>query len=77
LYVESILEGRAGMSEEGSFGASLAERFFGLILVIMGAVALYYTATSGDVLLSYTTFFAVLSAILIVLGLILITAKTE
>jgi hypothetical protein len=67
----------AGMSEEGSFGVSVAERFFGFILLIMGVVALYYTVTSAQVLLVFTGFFAFLSIILIVLGFILMTAKTE
>jgi len=65
------------MSEEGSFGVSLAERFFGFILIIMGVVALYYTITSAQVLLVFTAFFSFLSIVLIVLGLVLMTAKTE
>jgi uncharacterized membrane protein len=65
------------MSEQGSFGVSLAERFFGFILIIMGAVALYYTITSAQALLVFTAFFSFLSVVLIVLGLVLTTAKTE
>jgi hypothetical protein len=77
FYVESTLKGRAEMSEEGSFGVGLAERFFGLILLIMGIVVLYYTITSAQALLAFTGFFGFLCVILIVLGLILVTAKTE
>lgn len=65
------------MSEEGSFGVSLAERFFGFIILIMGAFALYYTITSAQALLVFTAFFSLLSIILIVLGFVLLTAKTE
>jgi len=65
------------MSEEGSFGLNLAEKFFGLILLIMGAVALYYTITSAQALLMFTAFFSFLSLVVIVVGLVLIIAKTE
>jgi hypothetical protein len=65
------------MSEEGGFGYSLAERFFGLILVIVGALAAYFTFTSSSALQAFTGFFGFLSLILLVLGLVLITAKTE
>ncbi|MDH7563657.1 MAG: hypothetical protein QHH24_02060 [Candidatus Bathyarchaeota archaeon] len=65
------------MSEEGSIGASMVEKFFGLILLITGAIAMYYTLTSATVLKIFTGFFGVLSLILIILGLFLIIAKTE
>jgi hypothetical protein len=65
------------MSEEGSFGLSLAEKFFGFMLFIVGIITLYYTITSGQALLVFTGFFGFLSIILIVLGFVLMTAKTE
>ena len=35
------------MSEEGdTFWVSLAEKFVGLVLIVIGAVMLYFTATS-------------------------------
>jgi hypothetical protein len=43
----------------------------------MGALAMYYTFTSSNTLEAFTGFFGFLSAILIVLGLFLIIAKTE
>ena len=53
------------MSEEGdTFWVSLAEKVFGLALIIIGAVMIYFTATSSDVLGGFTVFFGVLSAIL-------------
>lgn len=65
------------MSEEGGFGLNLAERFFGLLLLIIGAFAMYYTFTSMEALGAFTAFFGFLSIVPLVLGLVLITAKTE
>ena len=65
------------MTEEGSFGVSFVEKIFGLIILAVGALAAYFTLTSGIELKAFTGFFGVLSIILIILGLFLITAKTE
>lgn len=65
------------MSEEGGFGIVAAEKFFGLLLLIVGAVAIYFTFTSSQALGAYTGFFGVLSMVPLVLGLFLITAKAE
>ncbi|MEM2911327.1 MAG: hypothetical protein QW146_02330 [Candidatus Bathyarchaeia archaeon] len=65
------------MSEEGGFGITVAEKFFGLLLLIVGAVATYFTLTSSQALGAYTGFFSFLSLILLALGLFLIIAKTE
>jgi hypothetical protein len=65
------------MSEEGSFGLIAAEKFFGLLLLIVGGLAAYHTFKSTKALAAYTGFFGFLSAILIALGLVLIIAKTE
>jgi len=65
------------MSEEGSAGITIAEKFFGLLLVVIGALAMYYTFASSQVLLAFTGFFAFLSIILLVLGILLIIAKPE
>jgi hypothetical protein len=64
-------------SEEGGLGLKLAERFFGFILIIMGVLDMYYTFTSLDTLGLFTGFFGFLGLILLVIGWILITAKTE
>lgn len=64
-------------SEEAGFGLTVAEKFFGLILLIVGALVTYFTFTSTQALDVYTGFFGFLSAILMALGLILIIAKTE
>ena len=65
------------MSEESGFGLNLAEKFLGFMLFIVGLVTLYYTITSGQALLAFTGFFGFLSIILVVLGFVLMTAKTE
>jgi hypothetical protein len=65
------------MSDEGSFGLSTAERFFGLIICVVGIIALYYTLTSIGALGMVTGLFGFLSAFLVVLGIVLITAKPE
>lgn len=64
-------------SEEGGLGLSITERFFGLILIIVGGLIEYYTLISVDSLGAFAGFFAFLSIIPVVLGLLMITAKTE
>ena len=62
------------MSQEGdTFWVSLFERFFGLILLIMGALMIYFTVTSP--IGGFTTLFGVLSAVLIIIGVFLILIK--
>ncbi|MGD6805755.1 MAG: hypothetical protein ACQCN4_02210 [Candidatus Bathyarchaeia archaeon] len=63
------------MSEEGdTFWISLAERVLGLILIIIGAIMLYFTVTSAE-LGGFTLFFGVLSVILAIVGIFLIIVK--
>jgi hypothetical protein len=62
--------------EEGSFGLNVAEKFFGLILLLIGAIGLYYTMTSTDVLLSATGLFDLLLIVFIALGVVLLISKT-
>jgi uncharacterized membrane protein HdeD (DUF308 family) len=65
------------MSEEGEFGITAAEKFFGLILLIVGALALYFTLTSTQALSIYTGFFGFLSFVILAVGLFLIITKAE
>lgn len=65
------------MSEEAGFGLMVTEKFFGLILIIVGAVATYFTFTSTQALREYTGFFGFLSIIVLALGIFLIVAKVE
>jgi hypothetical protein len=63
------------MSEEGdTFWVSLVERLFGLLLIVIGAVMLYFTATSPD-LGSFGVLFGALSVILVLLGIFLLLVK--
>ena len=64
------------MSEEGdTFWVSLAERFFGLILIIIGAVMLYFTATSLNELSEFSVFFGALCVVLVIIGLFLLFVR--
>ncbi|NWF86933.1 hypothetical protein HXY32_03895 [Candidatus Bathyarchaeota archaeon] len=65
------------MSEEGSFGITLAEKFLGFLLIIIGALITYYTLTSANYLGAYTGFFVFLSLIPLLLGIFLLIARTE
>jgi len=64
------------MSDEGGFGIGLAEKFFGLIMFVIGLLVLYYTVTSADVLGPFTGFFIFVCMIVVVIGLVLMIAKT-
>ena len=65
------------MSEEGGFGITLAEKFFGFIIIVIGALVTYYTFTSTQALGDFTGFFGFLSIFLLAIGVFLIIAKTE
>jgi hypothetical protein len=65
------------MSEEGGFGLEVAEKFLGLIIFIVGLLALYYTVSSSDALAGYTGLFSFLSIILVIIGFVLLIAKVE
>jgi hypothetical protein len=65
------------MSEEGGFGINVAEKFFGFILLLIGALTTYFTLTSASVLGAFTGLFGVISLMLVILGIFLLTARTE
>jgi len=58
-----------------TFWVTLLERLLGLLLIIIGGVMIYYTATSADVLEVFTAFFAVISAVLLIVGVFLLLVK--
>jgi hypothetical protein len=64
-------------SEGGGFGLIVAEKFFGLILVIVGALFTYYTFTSTKALGDFASFFGFLSAIVLAIGILLVIVRTE
>ena len=63
------------MSEGDTFWLSLAEKFFGLLLAIIGALFLYFTLTSTDALGIFTGFFGFLSIIVLIIGLFLLFVR--
>jgi hypothetical protein len=63
------------MSEEGSFWIRIAEKFFGLILIIIGALFVYFTATSATVLGVFTGIFIFLSIVFLAAGVFLLVAS--
>lgn len=63
------------MSDEGdTFWVSLFEKSFGLLLIIIGAIMLYFTATTAG-LAGFSVLFGVLSVILLIIGVFLLIVK--
>jgi hypothetical protein len=65
------------MSEEGGFGIAFAEKLFGALLMVVGVLAMYFEYTSVEVLGGFVGFLAFLNIVIIALGFLLLTAKTE
>jgi hypothetical protein len=64
------------MSEEGdTFWVSLMEKFFGVILLIIGGLMLYFTATSTSELGGFSLFFGIISIIMLIIGLFLLLVR--
>ena len=63
------------MSEQDTFWISLGERFFGLLLLIIGAILLYFTVTSTTDLGAFTAFFGFLSIVVLAVGVVLLVVK--
>ena len=63
------------MSEGDTFWLSLAEKFFGLLLTVIGALFLYFTLTSTVALGVFTGFFGFLSIVLLLIGLFLLIVR--
>ena len=67
------------MSEEMPSGLFVAEKLFGLVLIIIGAVVAYFTSTSpptGDAG-TFSSLFIIAGIILLGIGILLVLAKTE
>lgn len=65
------------MSEEGdTFWVSMAEKFFGFMLTIIGALFLYFTATSTATLGVFSGLFGFLSIVLLAVGVFLLLVRT-
>jgi hypothetical protein len=78
FYVGNTLEEEkdgTDMSEGDTFWVSLAEKFFGLLLAIMGALFLYFTLTSTAALGGFTGLFGFLGVVILIIGLFLIIVR--
>lgn len=64
------------MSEEDTFWISLGQRFFGLLLLIIGIIMIYFTVTSIAELAAFSFFFGFLSIVLLVIGIALLIARS-
>ncbi|MCX8171019.1 MAG: hypothetical protein N3E47_03460 [Candidatus Bathyarchaeota archaeon] len=62
--------------EEKPLGLMFMERFSGLILLIVGVILAHQTSVNSSSLGGASVFFIVVSAILILLGLLMIVAET-
>jgi len=63
------------MAEE-PLGLKLTEKFFGLLIILVGAIIFYVTYTNIKSLV-YPVIFIALGVALMVLGVIMILARTE
>jgi hypothetical protein len=63
------------MSEGDTFWLSLAEKFFGLILTIVGALFLYFTVTTTTTLGVFTGLFGFLSIVVLIIGMFLLLVR--
>ena len=63
------------MSEGDTFWLSLAEKFFGLLLAIIGALFIYFTLTSTATLGVFTGLFSFLSIVVLLIGIFLLIVR--
>jgi predicted phage tail protein len=63
------------MSERDTFWLSLAEKFFGLLLTIIGALFLYFTVTSTATLGGFSGFFGFLGIVVLIIGVFLLLVR--
>jgi hypothetical protein len=63
------------MAEE-PLGLKLTEKFFGLLIILVGAIIFYVTYTNIKSLV-YPVIFIALGAALIVVGVLMVLARTE
>jgi len=59
------------MSENNTW-IILAEKICGIILIIISAIMLYYTATSTDTLGTFSNIFGALGAVILITGILLL-----
>ena len=62
---------------EAPTGITIAEKFFGLLIIILGAIIFYVTASTNFNSMINTFIFLVAGSALIGLGVILVLSRTE
>ena len=67
------------MSEEKPIGLTIAEKFFGLLVILVGVITVYVTYTNppGGVVAPFSSLFIVAGLALIAIGIFLVLAKAE
>ncbi len=67
------------MSEEKPLGLTIVEKFFGLIVILIGALTINFTYNDppGGVVAPFSGLFIAASIVLIAIGIFLVVAKTE
>ncbi len=67
------------MSKEGgeSVGFTIAEKFFALLVILIGTLVIYYTTTSPVLSNRYPIMFVTGGLALIILGVFMILAKVK
>ncbi len=76
VAINTERRGENNMSEEGdTFFVNLAEKSLGLVLIVIGAIMLYFTATSTSELGAFSLFFGILSVIMVIIGLFLLLVR--
>ena len=63
------------MSEGDTYWISVGEKFFGLLLLIIGIILLYFTATSTAELTAFAALFGFRSIALLAVGVILLLVR--
>ena len=69
------------MSEQAPIGLTVAEKFFGLLSIIVGALLVYFIyadpPASGEQVANYSIVFIIAGLALVAFGIFLLVAKTE
>ena len=67
------------MSEEKPIGLTIAEKFFGLLVLLVGAVTVYvtYIDPPGGIVAPFSGIFIGAGLVLVAIGIFLVLAKTE
>ncbi|UCB59670.1 MAG: hypothetical protein JSW72_05930 [Candidatus Bathyarchaeota archaeon] len=63
------------MSSEDSVGFTIAEKFFALLIILIGIIVFYITATSPN--LMFPIFFTAGGLALVVLGVFMVLARAK